>query len=864
MNTKAKNFIVCGGLAVCAFLAILGVGFMEAEPISAFAEESLTASNASLVLPNSHEEYLALAAPKDIAFSEQYVAIADGGTLFLYDREAKEYFSTSLEAGRTITEIAFAGNRLFVADTGVSNYFYEYNFSTRALMHKANINFSTFCVDGDTLYTATVSAETRIGAYSISSLSEANPTATYLGTISKAITPYMTVMNGTLHCTFGETVYRYDGTEKFTSYFLSSTPSYASNLRSVCAYKGQLYYTAEGGFYRSDSSAEKPATGELLLRDPDLGQLAVYGDSVYCIYKGTVRGLTIEGNTAHFNDFEISAASSSVNRLNGAVDTARAGNLLVTADAGNSRITIAEIAREGDENAIARYSQIECLGGDGRAYTPTHVATDGALIAVSSADSHIYLYRYGKQTYDLCYVLDTPATGLACVYGACYFITEYSYGKAESGFVPFTRSANAPLALASDVYGTLYVVGADGSAQSYTESAFINRLVQQGTPVHEGTVFPKDLACLRADFEGNLYYLSGGKLYRTGTPIATFSASESFVYGEVAGMPLSYALGFEDDEVYFLFENYMVKTAPNAIEIPTLNEISTAGIYEEVFAPHDAENLLIDIPAGTIGIRTDLDELKEGTTTFPYSSYFRTEEENRGILLSQTNGYALVILYEIEENTRTFTANLFRLNAELPLVPQDNYWEAENADMYLTNTVSAYYFPCLYPTLAGEQLARGTRVHVLGYVQAPERIYALITTDFAQDTKSAVSTFTAFIPVSYLTSAAPLPETEARYEPAWLKAVPEGVLLTAEDGDTVLITDRTRAEFVENADGTFTARIYLSGKAYTATVTDNMIDRGDSDAVRISLIVILSILAVTIVGGYVLFLPRKNDRIDVK
>ena len=64
----------------------------------------------------------------------------------------------------------------------------------------------------------------------------------------------------------------------------------------------------------------------------------------------------------------------------------------------------------------------------------------------------------------------------------------------------------------------------------------------------------------------------------------------------------------------------------------------------------------------------------------------------------------------------------------------------------------------------------------------------------------------------------------------------------------------------ENEDGTYTARYEEDGVEYTATVEEKQIEWGESDAWRIALIVILSVVAVLIIGGYVFLLPRRNKK----
>ncbi len=840
MNARLKNFIAAGVLAF-AVAAGAGAGSISAGALSGLADA------ASLFLPSSYEQYLSLVSPADAAFSDSYIAVADGSTLYLYDREEGSYSSVGVREGRTISKIGFAGERLFVADTGVGNFFYEYDFGGGKLDLIPGVNCSTFCVDGDTLYTATVSTqETRIGAYSIEELASEDPSAQDLGVIAKDEPPKLAVIGHTLYCVFGESVYYPDLSGYFRDrnfYFLSTESADVYGVVSACSVDGALYYAAEGGLYRSDSTLSTAVKAARLLESAGIAALTAYQGKIYAVYHtGAVREIAVTAEGAAFTGYEISAASPSAGRLSSATETARAGDLLVVADGGNSRISVYRAS-------TGEYGEIPCVGPDGHAFAPTHVATDGSIIAVSSEYS-IYLYRYGETNYYERRELSEPALGLACVYGACYYITEYSYGKVEEGQAPFMRrDNNVPRAICADVYGTVYVVNVAGEVQAYSEADFNDPSVVRGETVP--VTLPEGFTSLRADFEGNLYCLADGALYKNGEQV--LSLAGDFVYGE-DGTCTSFALGFEDDAVYFLFGNYMVVTKAGALDIPTLDKISAEGVYEDVYRSHGSEDLLIDIPAGSIGIRTDLESWGADDAYFPYRSYYRTEEDTRGILLAVKDRYALVILYEIREDTRYFTADLFRLGDDIRPLPQEEYWEEEGGKMYLTNEVSSYYYPCLHDALRDRAHPRSTRVEVLGYVTAPERKYALVRFDGGEQEGE-----TGFVPASYLTVIPPDLGDGTVFEPAFLKANKAGAVFRSEDGEELTVTERVRADLFEEEDG-YLARIYSGGKAYYASVPKGAVDRGESDILRISLIVILSVIAVGIIGAYVFLLPAREKR----
>ncbi len=831
---RAAVFAV--GLAAFV-LALTGAGLS--------ARTNAATGSGSLFLPSSYEQYLALEDPQDVALSEMHIAIADGDVLYLYDRAENRYTATTLEEGTTVSKLGFAGEQLFVAVTGVNNAFYEYDFQSNTLDQISGINCSTFLAVGDTLYTATVSStSTTIASYQISALQSGTVTAKNLGSLKFNATPYMAYSGNTLYCTVNGQVFYPGISGQFgaDSFYLSAlNPSLAENVRSVCAFRGELYYTAQGGLYASDLTAH---TSRLLLAGDGFGALASHGETLYAVCGQSVREISVEETGAAYTGYEISAASSSVNRLNGAVDTARAGSLLVTADAGNHRVSVCDL-RTG---ACA-----QILPPDPAAFTPRFVATDGTIVAAAT-DRTIYTCTYAageEMRFEAAATAETAIRGIACVYGAVYYVTGNAYGKVGGGTV-FHEAYGSPAALASDVYGGLYVAYDNRSAVRFSEREFLSASGGEKLDL----TLPEGYASLRADFEGNLYYLQGGALFCSAetAPLLTLRG-EDFVCTDAA-LPVSFALGFEDNEVYFLYGNFMVKTAQDALAIPTLNEISAEGVREKAFSVHDETGLIVDIPAGTIGVRTDLDLLKETDPDyFPYVAHYRTEETKRGVLLATKDSYALVVLYEIGEKDRVYTANLFRFEpTDNAMLPEEQYWEPETEPpvRYLSNSVGAYCFPCMHGALRGDVLARGTKVLVKGYVTIdPEHVYALVET-VARDGK------TGYVPASYLTDVSPEGQENSAFEPAYLKANKAGVVFTADDGTTITVTERTRAEFSRNDDGTYTARITQDGKTYTATVEESAIDRGDSDALRISLIIILTVLALLIVGVYFFLLPRKR------
>ena len=844
------------GVALAALLALsaAGAAFPLYENTSASADESavrassvaLTTDNASLFLPVSYEEYLPLENPSDVAFSENYIAIADGMNLYVYAREnGSEYKLYTLSSGN-IAKIGFHGDDLYfvVRDSDASIRFYRYDYATGSA-RDMGFNCSTFLIVGDTLYSATVAGSSTTFAARTLTADGAGEAQT-LGELSTSTEPYLAYAGGTLYCCVNDRIYtpRAD-TAKFHAdrpgEYLGQSAQTA-NVTSVCSDGTSLYFSSTAGLYRRGTGSDGTVTR--LSDASGLSDMSFHGSALYCIEAKSVREITVADDSAPSTSYEITSASDSENRLSGATDMARAGNLLRTANAGKSRVSVYNFQTQS-------YSVIPC------AEAPSIVATDGETIAYASG-TNIYTCAYGDTQFtqaDLDSALLQDISGLTCVYGTVYYVTENGMRGSVGGTM--VSSTGAPTGLATDLYGNLYVTYSGGTeARKFTEAEFTAAGAEgAGT----GVTVPGGATSLEADYQGNLYYLSGGVLYRNGEPFATVSCSD-FIWTQdgSAQNAVSFALGFEDDEVYFNFGNYLVKSnAGTLADIPTLSEIAVGGARDETFAHHAEDRLLVTVPAGTVGISTDLTALRdEGGETFPYRSYARAAEERQGVFLAETDGWSLVLF---AEGDGTYTAGLYP-SSSLAFTDASEYYTASEPTLtrYVSSSVSVYYAPCLESALAQRQLPRGTQVTLIGTVQTAEFTYALV--EFSDDART---TARGYVPASYLTSIPADLSLGENYTLVYLKSSDEGILFTAADGSELLVTERVQVRLYDNGDGTYTARL-ADDLSYSATITDDMIDDGNAEVIRIVLIVILTVLALVILGVYLYLLPwekyRKNKK----
>ncbi len=816
------------------------------DPAAPAAATELTKENASLVLPSSYEQYLTLANPTDVAFSDNYIAIADGMNLYVYAREnGSEYKPYMLSSGN-IAKIGFHGDDLYfvVRDSDASIRFYRYDYATGSA-RDMGFNCSTFLIVGDTLYTATVAgSSTTFAARTLTAdgAGEAQP----LGELPTSTTPHLAYADGTILCCVDRLLYYpVNGSFAYNQcHNLSSEASPSLNVTSVCSDGTSLYFSSAAGLFRRGTGSDGTVTR--LSDASGLAAMSFFNNSLYCIDGASVREISLTDSAAAFTSYEITSASDSENRLSGAVDSARAGSLLVTADAGNSRVSVYDFQTQS-------YSVIACESA------PTLVATDGTTIAYASG-MNIYTCTYGEDAFTQAETAPSTVRGIACAYGSVYYVTATAqYGVADGETVsPIVYEYGTPTGLACDLYGTLYVAYESGDIRIFTESSFTQYDASAGSQKKSFSL-PDGATSLEADFEGSLYYLADGVMYREGEVFAEIDGS-SFVWSAdgTAQKPVSFALGFEDDEVYFNFGNYVVKSSAGALSaISTLDEIAVETARDDAFAHHGTEELLVSVPAGTVGVFTDLATLRNSDGAyFPYSSYARSGEDRQGVLLAETGEYALVLF---SEGKGEYTAELFLKDSVTKIASSEYYTENETAyTRYLTNKVSSYYAPCLDGALAGEELARGTAVSVIGFVTTAELEYALV-----EYSDAARATARGYVPATYLTEISPDVSSGENYTLAYLRSSSDGVVFTNAAGEERVITERVQVRLYDNGDGTYTARL-SDDVSYSAVISSDMIDDGNAEVIRIALIVILTVLALVILGVYIFLLPWEKYRKKTK
>ena len=285
------------------------------DPAAPAAATELTKENASLVLPSSYEQYLTLANPTDVAFSDNYIAIADGMNLYVYAREnGSEYKLYTLSSGN-IAKIGFHGDDLYfvVRDSDASIRFYRYDYATGSA-RDMGFNCSTFLIVGDTLYTATVAgSSTTFAARTLTAdgAGEAQP----LGELPTSTTPYLAYADGTILCCVDRLLYYpVNGSFAYNQcHNLSSEASPSLNITSVCSDGTSLYFSSAAGLFRRGTGSDGTVTR--LSDASGLSAMSFHDSALYCIDGASVREISLTDSAAAFTSYEITSASDSENRL---------------------------------------------------------------------------------------------------------------------------------------------------------------------------------------------------------------------------------------------------------------------------------------------------------------------------------------------------------------------------------------------------------------------------------------------------------------------------------------------------------------------------------------------------------------------
>ena len=564
LKQKLIGTLLAGVILTAGF----GLALQEKIPASA-ASMQLNDMSASLFLPEHYEEYLELNAPSDIAVCGGHIAISCDKDLFLFDRNAEEATYQKFTHTAKISKIQFSDDEQLYFSDELQN-FYQLDLSALSC-GEVLTTLTTFYIHEDTLFRVLM---TDLGTnYLAVDIADFKNNDSPFAHSEYKNTPLLTFDNGIFYSVVEQVInaYSYNTvSEKYEPNGTHALDQRMSGVSSACAVGGVLYLSVNSdsgtnnGLYSYDFTTEEET---LLFAGDGYGALTSYDGKLYAVKGNSVLEYSLE-NGVKKTDYEISSASDSVNRLDTASDSVRAGDLLVTADSGNNRLSIYDMEKGSFDIISVNYS-------------PKFVATDGEIIAAASENQIIAYACDNRGNWDQTqtHTLDSGDTvkGITCVFGKVYYVSAHKRGVL--GETPVFDSSTAK-GLAANLYGDLFVAYEDGKVVRFTEANFTDNTAQGETL---SFTLHMPVSSLRADREGNLYYLSDNALWKNHEKLAEFGNS-SFVYGDESG-PVAFALDHENGDVFLLYGNHVVKTKSEALGILSQNHSDAFGSRLDILPP---------------------------------------------------------------------------------------------------------------------------------------------------------------------------------------------------------------------------------------------------------------------------------------
>ncbi len=681
-------------------------------------------SNMSLLLPYSFEQYLQLNNPSDIALTEQYMAIADGKDILLYNRQGgTEFFRYSNSS--TVSSLNFYqfGDKTylyFISNDGLQGSPILYiecaatGFVGQAVRTSVS-SCASFVINttenGTMLYCATAS----IGYVAVVSMPmEGTDISSVTTTLTQGninVVPAFDVYNSSVYYSWNNSVLT-EGAPVWTA---------AYSIFSFALTDTDCFYAApDGCLYKAAAIGNVPASSPVQAGGTDISgveTIQCYQNTLYLVIGNAIRGF--DPVTARFNGYEISRYSSGENRLGaGAQDLSVYDNLLAVADTSNTRVLLYNTgSRTYRAIPVAAAPRLVCAGENTFAvaddYTVYIYSYDGALIDSAEIGGEIFDLSYSFGNY---YLVSNESTRKS-VLSPNEDGTQYSRQSAAS------TTTQTYLSVSNDIGGYVYVLADDGSVWAFSSEA--NFLTDAGTRVCD---FPGATQLL-SDFAGNLYGLDteGSSVWRYSRPTQTTESStlryDFSLDGLVSGantMPVAIGFGYQSNIAYLLSDGFIAKT--DEFGIASLDTLPAEGLYDTIYhqSPDEtfASGRLARVPAGAVTVEVNLASL-ENRTTLDCSDYERETQERIGVVLAQTDYGAIVVFYteytysepgsdqEIhvvrEYDVRLILdSNLADNVGNFELLSDDETLHAARTDSgdpftvgYTTNTVGLYKYPLM-------------------------------------------------------------------------------------------------------------------------------------------------------------------------
>ncbi len=750
--------------AITASVSTLAVGFFTQNPqqnveITAVAETiSPAEQRPELLSPSTYRQYLNLSSPSDLAVSDDYTAIADGNTIFVYDQNDDIYRKYIHEVNdapskNKVTKLQFDnfGNLYFL---DASTYLYildPIDLAVKETPTATPTGFvcSTFVIHGNVLYfTNTSGGESQISKTSLSDLKISSATTLVE---NLALTPTLTFYKDELYYTDGGKYLRKINPENTAE--KAFVAAFSSDLLSMTISENIFYCaTSDGEFFAYDflsfsDNKEASALAPIYTEDGGYSSLTLLGDFVYAIKNAVIRQYSLK--TAAFTDFEICGASSSNSRLNNASDVCFVGNTLLIADNGNERISVYDTKNGVFKTPVESKLSATFITGDTHSVLVAN-QTQTALYDLSAKNYGQPLITYDK--------FNGNIVGVAGVYGTYYLVTEknyyYALTKNTDGDWEWTfakkESTRFPTLLSCDAHGNLYVA-CGKNVYRYIESEFLSTQ-SQSTEIFNA--LPSETKKFAVDYSGNLYAFIENSIQKFTAPThntGNYMAEQIYELNDTAYVynatqdAQSFAFGIENNETYVLYkDNYLAKTPK--LQLPTVKNIPVNGADETVFNASPQSVSVVKVQKDALLVEFDFNSFK-GAKTFPYVDFKRAETQFSALKIGESGDYDLLAYYNAAKRQYAtylvYASSCEKLSADEYATTYD-----EERTGYLSNAISLYKFPFLNESLSVCEMSRGAKIQLLGEFNQLERAYYYVS---YTDENGAIQT--GYIPQSYVTAS---------------------------------------------------------------------------------------------------------------
>lgn len=734
----------------------------------------------SLFLPSSPEQFLPLQSPTDYAVNENYIAISEGKTIYLYDKTAADGYIKFTD------EYEVASLNLYEYDGGTYLYYVSRQSGSLNQIRYIRCDTEEFATQKPTDtgsgtcyrfvigngYVCFVDASKYVYLTTINGLtiSSDNKQIFYDGSEI-----YFAVTDGSIFFSAGKVIKEVQ-TESASSADWLTTEKQIGSFIVPDKNKKTCYYatveTLNNTLFLCESGKERAVSDSNDNAIQNISALHCYGGILYLIEGDTVRAFTENG----FSDYQITQYGDQTNRLGeNASSLSLYGDTLLIADTQNRRILQ---YRGGTYSVAASVSspEIICAGHNS--------------FAVYGNSSSLSIYEAGEAgSYSLVYPFPSPLQniiGIAYSFGSYYALasngTTYVFTPTENGSYSMQSgniavSGTSMRSLAAGIDGNLYVLSGDDNVYRYNATEFLTT-----TSAHTSvTTFNDSVTDILVDYAGNVYGLTADGILKNGTGASgseTPLELSSFVSYADGAEAVAFAFGFETGDAYILTDaGFIVKWSYG---IESLDNIAADGVYGALTSA--AENacddgLLVSVSQDAVAVLLDESALSADMQTLPAAGYARA-----GALGSGANGGkpitgvkvaelaevgTVVALYEYvpgktgsgtthEPTQRNYSLYLV-LEGGLQNVERSSYYTEEASAGYTTNAVGLYTLPLLH-TFAGErqELAKNTRVTLLAKLSCPapeEGGWGLDADHYFVKYTSGDETAYGFLPAAYISES---------------------------------------------------------------------------------------------------------------